>query len=125
VFVAGWDEGVQTLKDCCAKIELNATTYVHIPERDIPFAFTKPITGMNAEQSASFRARCLIVGRSMLESKGKSEELAAERALGYGNRAMLLVSTYNVPTQVLTCLWEEGDYDGVKWLPLLRRRKKS
>jgi deoxynucleoside triphosphate triphosphohydrolase SAMHD1 len=125
VFVAGWDDGVSTLRQCCDKIGIQATIYVHIPETDIPFAFDQNINGMNAEQTQSFRARCLAIGRSILESKGKHEDIVLQRALGYGNRAMLLVSTYNVPTQVLTCLWEEGTYDGVLWQPLLRRRKKN
>ena len=125
VFVAGWDDGIKTLSECCAKIGLKATIYAHIAEGDIPFAFSQNIKDTTAEQTARFRAHCLVIGRAIFKSKGKSEDIAVERALGYGNRAMLLLSSYNVPTQVLTCLWEEGTYNGVRWLPLLRRRKKS
>jgi hypothetical protein len=58
------------------------------------------------------------------------QRLRSIRQLGvvhwvYGNRAMLLVSGYNVPTQVLTCLWQDGMVDGVHWQSLLRRRKKE
>jgi HD superfamily phosphohydrolase len=125
IFVAGWDEGVTALATCCKEAGLQATIYAHIPEKEIPFAFDQTLQGMSAEATQSFRAKCLAIGQNLLRSHGKSEELASQRALGYGNRAMLLVSSYNVPTQVLTCLWETGEYDGVKWQPLLRRRKKN
>jgi hypothetical protein len=125
VFVAGWNDGIKTLTDCCTKIGLRASVYAHVKEDEIPFAFDQPLQGMSAEATQSFRARCLDVGKKILISRGVTDELATERALGYGNRAMLMVSSYNVPTQVLTCLWQEGSYDGVYWQPLLRRRKKE
>jgi hypothetical protein len=125
VFVAGWKEGIKTLADCCAKIGLRASIYAHVKEEEIPFAFDQPLQGMSAEETQGFRAKCLDVGKKILVSQGVTDELASGRALGYGNRAMLMVSSYNVPTQVLTCLWQEGTYDGVYWQPLLRRRKKE
>lgn len=51
-------------------------------------------------------------------------EKSEKRALGHGNRAMLLVFPYNVPTQTITVIREAGIVDGVAWQPLLRRRKK-
>jgi hypothetical protein len=125
VFVAGWDEGVRVLAESCEKLGLNATTHTHIGESEIPFAFERPFPGKRADEVQSFRARCLEIGKNLLMSKGTPEEKANERALGYGNRGMLLVSGYNVPTQVLTCLWQDGMYDGVHWQALLRRRKKE
>lgn len=125
VFVAGWDEGVQTLTESCQRIGLNYTVYAHLKESEIPFAFERTFPGIRAEEIQSFRARCLDIGKSLLIERGASEEKASARALGYGNRAMLLVSGYNVPTQVLTCLWQDGKYDGVDWQSLLRRRKKE
>ncbi|WP_456798169.1 phosphoribosyltransferase-like protein [Bradyrhizobium sp. USDA 4473] len=106
-------------------IGLKASIYAHLGEDKIPFAFDQPLEGMDAEGTQSFRAKCLDIGRKILLSNGKLEEVANERALGYGNRAMLMLSSYNVPTQVLTCLWREGDYNGAEWYPLLRRRRKE
>ena len=125
VFFAGWNEGIKTLADCCTKIGLKASIYAHVKEEEIPFAFDQPLQGMGADATQAFRAKCLDVGKKILISQGVTDDLASERALGYGNRAMLMVSSYNVPTQVLTCLWQEGTYDGVYWQPLLRRRKKE
>jgi HD superfamily phosphohydrolase len=125
VFVAGWDEGVRVLRESCGKVGLEPTIHTHLSESEIPFAFERPFPGKGAEEVQSFRARCLEIGKKILISKGATEEKAKERALGYGNRGMLLVSGYNVPTQVLTCLWQEGLYDGVHWQALLRRRKKE
>ncbi|WP_443627165.1 phosphoribosyltransferase-like protein [Bradyrhizobium ivorense] len=48
----------------------------------------------------------------------------AQRALGYGNRAMLLASPFNVPAQSLTLIWARGHVDGAEWTPLMLRRKK-
>jgi deoxynucleoside triphosphate triphosphohydrolase SAMHD1 len=56
--------------------------------------------------------------------RGEIERKASERCLGYGNRAMLLASPFNVPTQTLTVFWAAGNVRGVQWDPLMARRKK-
>jgi HD superfamily phosphohydrolase len=48
------------------------------------------------------------------------ERKLAQRLLGYGNEAQLIVFSYNVPTVTLTALWVEGP----GWSPLFRRREK-
>jgi hypothetical protein len=121
VFVAGWDEGMRRVREAVTKLELDAKVYVHIPERDLPFAFSG---GSQSKDIGRFKERCVVVGRQLLQSAGKDSEKQADRALGYGNRAMLLGSRLNIPTQTLTCIWMDGRVDGVDWHALLRRREK-
>jgi HD superfamily phosphohydrolase len=125
VFVAGWNDGVEGAREACEKLGLDATVYAHITESEIPFAFENCLGDFEPEIQSRFEEQCRNIGFALVRGEGKEEEVAHERALGYGNRAMLLVSRYNVPTQVLTCLWKGGQADGVEWQPLIVRRPKK
>lgn len=126
VFTAAWDIGVETIQRMASEAGLDAIVYRHIGEADIPFAFEN-LKEVEPSITQSFKARCTEIGRSLIQAKQKvpDAEKIASRALGYGNRAMLLASTFNVPTQSLTCVWADGNVDGVVWTPLLPRRKKQ
>lgn len=123
VFVAGWSDGETKVAGVAAKLGLDATIYIDITDADIPFAFEKVLQGDRAKIEA-FRQECQRIGEELLRSAGKGEDKVQTRSLGYGNRAMLLVSRYNVPTQVLSCLWMGGQVEGVDWQPLVHRRAK-
>jgi hypothetical protein len=86
-----------------------------LTDDQLPFAFADALQEYEADLVRRFENRCREIGTSLLASRGKSEEKQCERALGYGNRAMLLASRFNVPTQTLTCFWMDGTYDGVEW----------
>lgn len=118
VFVAGWADGAEAISEISTELGIDSKVHIHITDDDIPFAFEE---GKNS----AFREVCADIGAQLLKSSGKSEEKVLDRALGYGNRGMLLVSRYNVPSQVLTCLWHDGHVDGARWLPLLTRRPKK
>src|SRR5262249_52479746 len=60
-----------------------------------------------------------------MESQHVAPEKVAQRTLGYGNNAYLVVFRYNVPTATLTLLWSEGKADRIGWMPLLPRSKKK
>ena len=74
--------------------------------------------------------RCADIGRQIVLSQATGESVqqaqgkTAERALGYGNRGMLLGTPFNVPSQTMTLVWGNGIVDGLPWEPLMRRRKK-
>jgi hypothetical protein len=134
VFTAAWDVGVATIKSTTKSLGLDAEVYRHIGEAQIPFAFEAVLADLSPEVRESFRKRCAEIGaliiRDTLERQGRTDpgELdrkAVERGLGYGNRAMLLASPFNVPTQTLTLFWGEGKIDGVPWTPLMTRRRKT
>lgn len=124
-FVAGWKVGSDALESACSKIGLDAIVHIDIMEDQIPFTFENVLCETPDDQVEHFRRTCEHTGAELLRSAGKDEKKVAERALGYGNRAMLLISRYNVPSQVLTCFWHDGEVDGAEWQPLLSRRQKT
>ncbi len=124
-FLAGWDDGVGALRTAAQTAGLDATVYTEICEDNIPFAFENCLNGFDREVVIRFRDKCREVGEELLRNEGKAEDKVQSRALGYGNRAMLLASRYNVPTQSLTCLWKSGKVGGIDWHALLSRREKK
>ena len=118
VFVAGWEDGAKAVEEICTELGIDSKILIHLAEDQIPFAFRD---GVESE----FREVCRDIGTQLISSSTKDQKKIADRPLGYGNRGMLLVSRYNVPTQVLSCLWHDGDVDGARWLPLLTRRPKD
>ncbi|EWY41519.1 hypothetical protein N825_28105 [Skermanella stibiiresistens SB22] len=133
VFTAAWDEGIETIERMAREAGMDAIVHRHIDESGIPFAFDGRDDPDPAAWS-SFKARCEEIGGSLLGGghngvdAHKAAEMAdrvAKRRLGYGNRAMLLGSPFNIPAQTLTLFWEAGKVDGVDWTPLMARRKKT
>jgi hypothetical protein len=131
VFSAAWDEGKINLRKVCQRMELNAEIFSLIQERDIPFAFEGALDGIDVDVVSRFKDRCDSIGQELIfgtfDAKDKiasRRRKASERALGYGNRGMLLGSPFNIPTQTLTLFWAGGKVSGVDWVPLLARRKK-
>ena len=133
VFTSGWDTGVAAISDTAKELGLDARVYCHIKETAIPFAFENCLTHIDSDLRDTFRKRCEEIGTGividMLEREGETDRneiirKAGERRLGYGNRAMLLASPFNVPTQTLTLFWGSGNVGGVRWEPLMLRRKK-
>ncbi|MCZ7448134.1 HD domain-containing protein [Rhizobium rhizogenes] len=132
VFTAAWDDGVAEVGSITEKLGLSATVYRNISEQEIPF-LSQALEGLPERQVEAFMIKSAQIGAELLqaESKRKTDESEeqyrarlAGRALGYGNRAMLLASPFNVPTQTFTPLWAWGKTNGVEWTPLLPRRKK-
>ncbi|AJP73705.1 phosphoribosyltransferase-like protein [Sphingomonas hengshuiensis] len=121
-FATGWDMGLKAIEEAATKVGMRPTVHTHVPESEIPFAFT----GENRpESSLAFERASRVIGEALLASRGKDADKQRDRALGYGNRAMLLASRFNIPTQTLTSLWMDGMNDGVEWHALIRRRNKS
>lgn len=125
VFLAGWDDGLGKIKTATTKLGIEATVYAHLTDKQLPFSFEGALDGLEEAAVERFRDKCRTIGESLLASNGKPTEKQRERALGYGNRAMLLASHLNVPSQTLTCFWMDGKYDGVEWHALMRRRSKT
>lgn len=125
LFVAGWDAGKKKLIERCKALGLDATVYVDIPEKDLPFAFESCDLKGEEQTINEFKNYCNEVGEELLKAKGQEKEKYEKRGLGYGNRAMLLALPYNVPTQTLTCLRERGAYQGSDWQEIFLRRQKK
>ncbi|MEJ8835589.1 phosphoribosyltransferase-like protein [Ramlibacter sp. AN1133] len=132
VFTAAWDSGIAAVENAACDLKLDSRVYRHIGEDAIPFA-EDALEGVEPQIVEAFMNRCQEIGESLLisqlEQDGRSHDSTAlkrvgQRALGYGNRAMLLASPFNVPTQTLTAIWARGRVGGVDWIPLFARRKK-
>lgn len=142
VFCAAWDQGMTQLKGAIESLKLEAIAYRHIGESEIPFAFDGSSPVREAVR-AEFKKACEEIGLALMtkpavaakqeekqgveaakQTQESARKKARDRALGYGNRGMLLVFPYNVPSQTLTALWAHGTFNGFPWQPLFRRRKK-
>lgn len=122
VFVAGMDEGRGALEQKLKELGLSAVVYVHIPEKRLPFLENVPI---DPDTLARFRGFCIEKGRELLADDDRTPAWIEDRTLGYGNRGLLLASTYNTPSATVTCLWKQGpDAPQSGWTAFLVRRKK-
>ncbi|MDO8773411.1 MAG: hypothetical protein Q7K57_32825 [Burkholderiaceae bacterium] len=131
LFVAGWNEGLEAIREICPKLNLTAKVSALLTEDQLPFAgdVLAKDRAISQEAAAAFLKRCAEIGQQLVTSEPRDEPLEAEkierRKLGYGNRGMLLVTPFNTPTQTLTALWMGGQVDGQPWTPLFPRRKKN
>jgi hypothetical protein len=121
VFASGQAEGRELLEERAAELELDVVVFVH--DGDAPRAFASPVR----EDRKELEAYCRSVGETLLldPTSDHDEEWVADRALGYGNNAYLVLFGYNTPSQTLTCLWKEGYYRDVPWMSLFPRRTKN
>lgn len=120
VFAAGTQAGRDALARRCGAIGLDV--HVHVTRTDLPTVFDPEIAP--DDHRDRFLERCRTVARELLVDTevGHDAEWAEKRLLGYGNGGYLVVFPYNTPSQSVTALWESRD--GVRWEPLLPRRKK-
>ena len=133
VFTAAWTCGLDEVRRTTTELRLDATVFRHLDEEHIPFA-KDALNKFHTRQVDGFLQRSGEIGLSLLSSRAKRRHgededsrrsRLASRKLGYGNRAMLLISPFNVPTQTFTPLWAAGAVNGVNWTPLLPRRNKA
>ncbi|KQT42063.1 hypothetical protein ASG43_17460 [Aureimonas sp. Leaf454] len=132
VFTAAWDAGMEQFQQTATDIGLDAKVFRHIDESGIPF-LADVLSDLPEAQVSGFIERSHRIGVALLDGSnrqrsGESQQdrhaRLSERALGYGNRGMLLASPFNVPTQTFTPVWAEGKVNGAAWVPLMPRRKK-
>lgn len=127
IFVGGWEDGREAIQKAASAAKIDAKVHINLTEDQLPFAGSILREGPHAEHADAFLEKAGEIGEALLRSQedGWDEGKFASRKLGYGNRAMLLFFPYNAPSQTLTCMWSDGQYDGESWNPLIRRRKKN
>jgi hypothetical protein len=121
VFAAGTSNGVERLREACERLGLNAL----VADVDGGLA-PKAFDGNPGVRRRALKDECERIGLALLQDDDPRHDEAwrNDRSLGYGNDAFLVITSYNTPSQTLTCLWKEGEVDGVRWVPLFPRRKK-
>jgi HD superfamily phosphohydrolase len=127
IYAAGWEEGRTELTRALNQYGLQAEVHLGMSDAALPNIHDVSLFPSPADQTA-FIEKCQDIGRNLLiepEDLKHDEKWADERALGYGNKGLLIVFPYNTPSQTLTCLWKSGDYKGLPWQALLPRRKKK
>jgi deoxynucleoside triphosphate triphosphohydrolase SAMHD1 len=129
-FTAAWDIGVREVQAATERLGLDATVFKYLSESDIPFAFDAIPSDISKEVWGAFKNRCAEIGLALitydLNKRGREFSMIPDqRKLGYGNRAMLLASPFNVPAQTLTAIWASGSIGSVYWQSLMTRRRKD
>lgn len=130
VFVAAWNDGVNRIKGVAKELGMDAKVFCYIEEAQLPFVFENiGMDKFDSDRVASFKIRCKEIGSDLMalnkHGEPNSKEKIDTRTLGYGNRAMLLATPINVPTQTVTAIWADKKVSGVDWIPLIRRRTKN
>ena len=131
LFVAGWQTGLDAIREICPKLSLNASVFALLTDGDLPFAASVLAADetVSPAHANAFLERCAEIGRQLVLSEPRDRPLEdsklQQRGLGYGNRGMLVVTPFNAPTQTLTALRMDGQVDGMPWMSLFPRRKKS
>jgi len=128
-FVAAWQKGLDAVSGITEKLGLNATVFSYLPESELPYAQScLEKASVDPGKITRFMERCRQIGTDLVRSQPRATPLDAgiveQRALGYGERGMLLATPVNIPTQTLTAVWMTGTVGDVEWTPLFGRRKK-
>lgn len=127
VATAGFANGQEALTKRLESLGIAVTVYAKIDASELPTVESVlNEAGVTPELQMAFVNECRRIGRQLLDDgeERHDDEWREQRAFGYGNFGLLVVSSYNTPTVCLTALWSEGMADGNAWRPLLPRRKK-
>lgn len=120
LFLYGFDEGRANLQKRIKQLRLrNATVAVVHGGDEIPTVATA-LEGEPLLQE--FIDENYRVGAQLMASA--EPEKADSRRFGYGNKGVLLISSFNTPTVTMTSLWRRSMVDGNLWSALFPRRAK-
>lgn len=126
-FIAATDAGLENARtELGDTLSLNVTVFASMTDNQLPFLDT---IGLDPELRERFKNYVSEAVRPLLANyagKEREPKWVDDRLLGYGNRGLLLSSTYNTPSATLTALWIHDEDAGSppRWQPLLPRRRK-
>jgi hypothetical protein len=116
---AGFPAGADHIKSNLDKLGLTVDVYSHLAPNALP-TIDSALAGTDSVRAAAFVEKLRAVGLEVRKGLAKPEE----RALGYGNAGLLVISTFNTPTMTATALWKDGEVDSAPWRALFPRRPK-
>lgn len=120
VTAVGSDEGKRYVATRLLELGLEPQVYSHINLTDVP-TVDKILEGVEQDRADAFRAELRDVGRDLIGNEDPFKQ--DQRALGYGNTGLLLITPFNTPTMTTTALWRRGN-EQRPWRPLFPRRPK-
>lgn len=116
---AGMTAGIDEIQQVLSGYGLDIRVHSRLRDADLPNA-RAALGDQDQLRVDAFLDRVATIGRELMADKREPEE----KVLGYGNKGLLAVSTFNSPTMTLTALWAQGKVGGVVWRPLFPRREK-
>ena len=124
VFVAGWNAGLNRIRDGTEKLGLNASVFAYLMDGDIPFAFEGALSDQDPDALKAFENRCREIGEALLASNGKGAEKPASAHSATATAPCFLPRGSMYRRRRLPASgWMEST-DGVDWHALIRRRAK-
>jgi HD superfamily phosphohydrolase len=79
----------------------------------------------NHAKKKEFRDTLMEIGESLLKNEGKPNDKIQSCKLGYSNAEAMVLFPYNIPTMTITPLWCKGEVNGIPWIPLAERRRRT
>jgi HD superfamily phosphohydrolase len=105
------------------KENINISIYKEFSEEEK--IFTGRDSNFNHDKKKELRDFLVETGKKLLKAEGKKDEKIESCNLGYANAEAMVVFPYNIPTMTITALWCNGVVDGIPWIPLAERRRRS
>lgn len=105
VFCAGLEEGPERLANWLAQRTMRGSIHVDNPESTLPTLLELNESGAVPDEFVDY---CAEIGMSLL-TPNYPGDVAENRKLGYGNKALLVAFPYNVPAHTTTLLWIGGN----------------
>ena len=129
VYIVGF-EGIEekmrkTLQELFGFIpeNINIKIYKSFPESQK--ILTGPDSLFNHDKKRELKDTLMQIGESLLKNEDKSESKIQSCKLGYSNAQAMVLFPYNIPTMTITALWCKGEVNGIPWIPLAERRRRS
>lgn len=116
---AAREGGKETIEGALASYGLDVRVRPLLDDAQLP-RLESTLKSSALKDVEGFTTYCREVGRELV-ADGRDPD---GRALGYGNDALLVITSFNTPTMTLTLLWKEGLVGGTTWRPLVGRKPK-
>ncbi|WP_282857029.1 HD domain-containing protein [Pseudoclavibacter helvolus] len=120
VVSAGISSGVEEVKATLSGHGLDIRVHAQMLDGSLPNV-EDALAGFPQATVSGFKNRLREIGLDLV----KDGRFPEERAFGYGNQGLLVISAFNTPTMTLTAFWAAGIVDGAAWRPLFPRRSKT
>lgn len=128
-YIVGMENSAEKVKDTLSKYlgfdPKNICIRIHKTFKEKDKILTGENSAFNHEKKKEFRDALSEIGEKLLQNEKKAETKIQSCKIGYSNAQAMVLFPYNVPTMTVTALWCKGVVDGIPWIPLAERRRRS